>query len=171
MELGSKGINKTRLLLINNSGWRERSIINDQISRIFQNKITNSYNVKLSQSRFYDEIARSLFVLAPSGLGFDTYRLWESILLGAIPIVESNAGFDRTYSHLPVLVVSNYSDVTPRMLLKASECFYRNAHRFEYSHLVGSYWINMTSKAVETGSIDHVTSHHHYANPYCRFVP
>jgi hypothetical protein len=36
----------------------------------------------------YLDIAQSKFVLCPSGLGFDTYRLWETIILGSIPIVE-----------------------------------------------------------------------------------
>lgn len=40
------------------------------------------------ESDHYLQAAQSRFVLCPSGLGFDTYRLWETLLLGAIPIVE-----------------------------------------------------------------------------------
>ena len=50
------------------------------------------------------ETAESRFALSPSGLGMDTYRLWQALLVGTVPVVESNAGLDRTYSSLPVLV-------------------------------------------------------------------
>ena len=61
---------------------------------------------------FYQAVLESKFLLCPSGQEFDTSRL----LLGAIPIVESSPGLDRTYSDLPVLIVSNFSQVTPQLL-------------------------------------------------------
>lgn len=90
-------IYKTRVLLINNSGWGDRTRINAMVSAAFGGKVKNSYHntnkvsrppfvseltQKKVQSDFYLDIAQSKFVLCPSGLGFDTYRLWEVILLG-----------------------------------------------------------------------------------------
>jgi hypothetical protein len=118
----------------------------------------------------FRETAEAKFVLCPSGLGYDTYRLWETLLLGSIPIVESNAGFDRTYSNLPVLVVRNYSDVTPQLLDRAYPCFVKNARLFQYSHLTLTYWINLIAKAVQTGSISHVHEQHPPKNKYCNFL-
>ena len=89
--------------------------------------------------------------------------------MGSIPIVESNAGFDRTYSSLPVLVVRNYSDVTPELLTRAYPCFVRNAHKFQYNHLTESYWIDLISRAVITGKIDHVKEQHPLRNRFCDF--
>lgn len=63
------------------------------------------------------------------------YRLWETILLGSIPIVESSPGLDRAYAMLPVLVVKNFKVVTPQLLKKAYPCFLRHANQFRFDHL------------------------------------
>ena len=96
------------------AGALDRSIINAQIEDIFNHTIKNSYNPSSNgdgSKHFYEQIAKAKFVLCPSGIGMDSFRIWESLMLGSIPIVESNAGLDRTYSNLPVLVVANYSQV------------------------------------------------------------
>jgi len=117
----------------------------------------------------YLETAQAKFVICPSGLGYDTYRLWETLLLGSIPIVESNEGFDRTYSSLPVLVVRNYSDVTPALLNRAYSCFVRNAFKFQFNHLTEEYWIDIIAKAVRIGSVQHITEQHPFKNRFCSF--
>lgn len=90
--------------------------------------------------------------------------------MGSIPIVESNAGFDRTYSNLPVLVVRNFSDVTPDLLNRAYPCFVENATKFQYVHLTEGYWLDLIAQAVVTGSIAHVTENHPFVNGYCNFL-
>jgi hypothetical protein len=68
------------------------------------------------EANYFQQIAEAKFVLCPSGMGYDTYRHWEVLLLGSIPVFESNPGFDRTFEKLPVLIVKNYADVTPELL-------------------------------------------------------
>jgi hypothetical protein len=46
----------------------------------------------------FDKVVASKFVLSPSGLGWDCYRNYESYMLGAIPVMESNPGLDRTFA-------------------------------------------------------------------------
>lgn len=172
--------NKTRLLTINNSGWGDRSAINEIVSRNFNYTVRNSYNKKKrTEEKYIDgnggttlkdyifEIASSKFVLCPSGLGFDTYRLWETLLLGAVPIVESNAGFDRTYSNLPVLIVRDFADISPKMLEDIYPCFIRNAANFLFEHLREDYWLELVKKAIYSGKIDHVQENHPIKNRYC----
>lgn len=145
--------------------------INAQVSAAFNYTVVNSYNTAGGQTvdhHFASASAR--FVLCPSGLGFDTYRLWETLLIGSIPIVESNAGFDRTYSNLPVLVVRNFGDVTPQLLRRAYPCFVRHAHLYNYRHLTESYWLDLVFTAVRTGSNAHVTRQHPFRNKYCDFL-
>lgn len=90
---------RTKLLTINNSGIGDRAAINAQVSAAFNFTVFNSYKVKQDGIKdFYEETASSKFVLCPSGLGMDSYRIWESLLLGAIPIVESNAGSSWLYT-------------------------------------------------------------------------
>jgi len=90
--------------------------------------------------------------------------------MGSIPIVESNAGFDRTYSNLPVLVVRNFSDVTPALLERAYPCFVKHADKFLYIHLTERYWLDLIARAVINGNIDHVTENHPFRNRYCSFL-
>lgn len=168
MTLSKMNITKTKLLTINNSGWGGRAAINEEVSRNFDYTIKNSYN-KEHRSHFI-EAAESKFILCPSGLGYDTYRLWETLLLGSIPIVESNSGFDRTYSMLPVLVVKNFSYVTPQLLNKAYPCFEKYIHSFQFSQLHLEYWFQLIQTAVKTGSIDHIKRNHPSKNPFCSFL-
>ena len=169
MKYSYEKVNKTKLLLINNSGWRDRTIINQQISKVFNYTVKNTYKLH-SQSQNYDhyrDVAESVYVLCPSGLGFDTYRLYETLLLGSIPIVESNEGFDRTYTSLPVMIVRNYSEITPKLLVDSYDCYYKNVLNFYYNHLLHEYWIDLIDRAIITATIDHVTSNHPFQSRYC----
>ena len=71
---------KTKLLVINNSGWGDRTKINAQVIEAFNHTVSNSY--KQNNGEFvdhYEETAMAKFVLCPSGLGMDSYRLWETV--------------------------------------------------------------------------------------------
>eukprot|EP01041_Mallomonas_annulata_P004936 gene4936-9853_t len=176
----NSNLNKTKLLMINNSGWGDRKKINEQVIAAFNGTVSNSYahpskskSKSKLQSRAYDEhyseIATSQFVLCPSGLGMDTYRLWETLFLGSIPVVESNAGLDRTYSSLPVLVINDYSELTPELLQRAFPCFVKHAHEFKYEHLREEYWLNLLANVTRTGVLDQVDENHPFRNKYCDF--
>ena len=89
--------------------------------------------------------------------------------MGSIPIVESNAGLDRTYASLPVLVISNYSVLTPQLLHKAYPCFLAHAHEFKYKHLTRIYWQYLIKRAVDSGRIDHVERNYPFKNKFCDF--
>ena len=48
---------------------------------------------KVSQSDFFDGLARSRFVLSPNGMKPECYRHYEAIGLGTIPVTELNPNF------------------------------------------------------------------------------
>ncbi len=185
-------ITKTRLLTINNSGWGSRTMINEMVSRAFNYTVRNTYDRKAAQRsakrrvKFTSynssvvvsipddhllEIVQSKYVLCPSGLGFDTYRLWEALLLGAVPVVESNPGMDRAYASLPVLVVRNFDQVTPQLLESAYDCFLRHADDFRFEHLREDYWIKLVHEALRTGNADHIMTQHPFRHKHCDFLP
>jgi hypothetical protein len=180
-------VNKTKLFTINNSGWKERTSINNYLIKKFATfnvTIMNTFPKKTSKAKLamrplverqykdhYMEVASSKFALCPSGLSMDSYRLWETLALGSIPVVESNMGFDRTYSNLPVLVVHNYTDLTPKFLEEAYPCFYKNAKRYKYMHLTKEYWHKLIHRAVRHGNAAHVQRMHPFRNAYCDFLP
>lgn len=179
-----QNFNKTKLFTINNSGWKERTRINEMLIAKFKKynyTLINSFPGKFRKEEalkagvmlykdHYQEVAESLFTLCPSGLSMDSYRLWETLALGSIPVVESNAGFDRTYSNLPVLVVRNYSSITPSFLVEAYSCFQEHAEDYKYVHMTQQYWHHLLHRSLKHASVDHITRNHPYRNAYCDFL-
>jgi hypothetical protein len=55
------------------------------------------------------------FVISPYGNGLDCHRTWEALLLGCFVIVKKGP-LDPLYAGLPVVIVSNWSDVTHELL-------------------------------------------------------
>lgn len=72
-------------------------------------------NNRTNFSEFMKNIGNSKYVLCPRGNGLDTHRVYESILMGSIPIVE-NSTLYSIYKRATVLVVDNFKSVTQHML-------------------------------------------------------
>ena len=84
------------------------------------------------------------------GLGYDTYRTWESVLMGAMPVVEKGCGMDKTFWKLPVLVVDDFAFVTPELVQSAYvEALYRR-DEWEYRRLLKSFWKDLVTSVSET---------------------
>jgi hypothetical protein len=110
------------------------------IENIFEKnpkKYTNDY--------FYDKISRSKFTLCPRGCGIDTYRLWDSICLGSIPIVEKYDGH-QYFIELPILFVDSYEELNEDFLKEKYEEFLKKD--FSYDKLKIEYWQNIFSKTI-----------------------
>ena len=56
-----------------------------------------------------------LFVLSPHGGGLDCHRTWEALALGCYPVVRTSP-LDGLFEGLPILIVKEWSDVTPDRL-------------------------------------------------------
>ena len=83
------------------------------------------------------------FVLSPHGNGYDCHRLWEALILGCIPIVRTSC-LDDLYEDLPVLIVSEWSDITMELLEDTIEVF-KERHEenlFNYDKLTLKYWMD-----------------------------
>jgi hypothetical protein len=74
---------------------------------------------QMNQRDFYTSLATSMTVLTMPGLGYDTYRLWEVLALGSMPVLEKGIGFDRTLHRLPALLVDDFNDLTPALVREA----------------------------------------------------
>ena len=129
---------KVRELLLNNSGWGHRRQINERVIANFGGRLENSYG--LPRLAYFQAIAASRFVLCPSGMGWDTYRVWETLALGAIPVVESSAGWDTVLDDLPALVVGDFHQVTPLRLARAYPEILSGYRRFDYGKLTKPWW-------------------------------
>jgi len=77
------------------------------------------------------------FSICPRGGGIDTHRLWESLYMGCIPIVQREGGIEQY--NLPILVVDDWSELTLPFL----EGGYKEYHERDWNMdmLRISYWL------------------------------
>lgn len=81
-------------------------------ARAFAAEVSDVYFVPegTSPRKYRELVRRSRFVLSPPGNGPDCHRTWESIYLGAIPIVKEEFWPFLNFQ-LPVLLVSQWSEI------------------------------------------------------------
>lgn len=85
------------------------------------------------------DLGQSCFILSPRGNGLDCHRTWESLWMGAIPIVKSSA-MDPMYDHLPVLIVHDWNEITEEFLQQKWVEF--SLKEFQTEKLFIDYWIS-----------------------------
>ena len=125
-------------LYLNISIWtcvRERSLVYNMFSK-------DPYCYTSSNKQYQDylqDLSESFFVLCPRGNGLDCHRTWESLYMGAIPIVKSSA-MDAAFDDLPVLIIKDWSEVTKEFLLNKYEEMSQKT--FKNERLLMNYWIN-----------------------------
>lgn len=139
---------KTQLLMLNSRASEERNCQLEAVIKSFREEsieIMNSYK-EGSDYRYLSELQRSKFILCPSGMGWDTYRMWEAFMVGTIPVVEHynrTDGWHRTMNNLPILWVENFEHgLKPSFLEKEYQRIAMNASRYMYEKLTIPYWIN-----------------------------
>ena len=86
---------------------------------------------------YLKDLKSSKFSLSPQGMGVDCHRIWESILVGTIPIVKDcqNISF---YKDMPILVIDDWSDVSQTFLEKEYE---KIRSDWNDSKLFLDYWL------------------------------
>lgn len=89
--------------------------------------------------RYLEDIASSKFVLSPRGNGLDTHRLWEALYVGSYPIVKTS-GLDDLYANLPIVIVSNWNEVTENFLNQKYEEF--QGKTFQMKKLYTNFWFH-----------------------------
>ena len=136
-------MNRTVLLFLSNSDYEHRVNITRRVISNFNGTISNRYH---DGSDYLELLRTSKFVLCPSGLGWDTYRAWEALVLGAIPILETyyrRDGFYRAFADLPVLWVDHFDNVTPEMLEREYPRILLGAKEYVFEKLTNQWWIDL----------------------------
>lgn len=65
----------------------------------------------LSLREYKERLNSHKFILCPPGNGVDTHRVWESLYLGSIPVVEKNT-VNQKYAGLPIITYNNLEELT-----------------------------------------------------------
>jgi Exostosin family len=94
---------------------------------------------------YYSQLASHRFSLSPEGNGVDCYRTWESLYLGAIPIVMVSPTM-TTFKDLPILFTEDYSELSEEYL----EIQWREMSRrvFEFNAMLKSWYFHQFLDAV-----------------------
>jgi hypothetical protein len=98
--------------------------------------------MRVDYKQYLDDIAESHFVLSPPGQGPDCHRTWESLYLGATPIVECSNIY-RGYS-LPIMQVESLDRVVEMpaaSLFEMQSTLTKNSEELKIS-----YWLNRISR-------------------------
>lgn len=98
-------------------------------------------------------LAKARFGICMPGIGYDTYRQWEYLMVGTIPVLERGVGFDRTLWRLPALFVDDFSDVNPELLRSAYVEALYHKDDFEFKRLKQSFWWEVISNVSASKSL------------------
>lgn len=87
---------------------------------------------------FLRDLRNHEFVLCPRGNGVDTHRLWETLYMGSIPVVQRDP-VHRGWMDLPICWIDSWDEVTPEFLEgQKAEIL---ARRVNLEKLKVGYWI------------------------------
>lgn len=114
IELSEK--EKTKPLVIshfNAQNSEERSLLQTYLE---ENKDMETYrllNVPIEE--FLDEIGKGFFSVCPQGNGYDSYRFWESLSVGSIPLVLTTPFVEKLmeqHPEIPFMILNEWSDLS-----------------------------------------------------------
>ena len=94
---------------------------------------------------YIDKLSNYKFVLCPWGNGIDTYRLWETLFSGSIPVVKKHDAY-KNFKKLPIIFYENNEDLTLDYLVENEKNI-----NLDYSKefLTVDFWINKNIKINE----------------------
>jgi hypothetical protein len=90
-----------------------------------------------SRQQWIRDVQSHRFTLCPHGHGLDSHRTWEVLLLGGVPIVRSST-LDSMYDGLPVVIVTDWADVTEARLEAAWQ--WVQTTPFQMDRMFWPYW-------------------------------
>lgn len=136
--LESKPLEKERLLYLNfeEQNHPERVWVKKYFSEVPFCKVDE----KKPFLDYLKEVSRSKYHISPRGNGIDCHRVWETILVGTIPILKSSS-LDPLYQDLPVLIVQEWSEVTEELL--ESKYAELSNKQYDKEKLYIDYWLKL----------------------------
>eukprot|EP00668_Euglena_longa_P031748 GGOE01040996.1.p1 GENE.GGOE01040996.1~~GGOE01040996.1.p1 ORF type:complete len:513 (+),score=99.92 GGOE01040996.1:113-1651(+) len=104
----------------------------------FPGMTAEEIQARIPLEEFQRQIINSQFIPSPGGNGLDTYRIWQTLYLGRVPIVDTAMRPD-IFEGLPVVVVDNWAKVTQESLQQWQEAATRR--QFNTGKLWFRWWV------------------------------
>jgi hypothetical protein len=92
------------------------------------------------------------FIIMPFENGLDSYKIWEALILGCIPIMK-RSGLYELFNDLPVLIVENWTDINNELLINTVNNFKDKV--FNYDKLLLSYWNNKINNNIKLENLEY----------------
>lgn len=105
---------KLFLCFSDNTNYRKRSGLKKYFKNFLWSEVISG---TLKTSDYIKKIKNNKFVLCPEGNGMDTYRIWETLVLGSIPVAQYTPAF-YTFKKFPIIFYSQKEEVNLDMLNK-----------------------------------------------------
>jgi len=88
---------------------------------------------------YLQDLATCKYTLSPPGAGIDCHRIWESIAVGTIPIVQNchNISF---HTKMPILIIDDWAQLTEDFL--KDKYYFLCSELYSSSGLYLDHWIN-----------------------------
>lgn len=87
------------------------------------------------------DIQNYKYCLAPPGVGPDTFRTWESLLVGTVPIVFRTC-VDELYEDLPILVIDSFEQINEEFLNEQYDIIV-SRDNYKLEKLYSKYWLDI----------------------------
>jgi hypothetical protein len=107
--------------------------------RFKDNRLFDFQSARTTYFEFWKKATDYVFVLSPLGMGIDCHRTWEALILGCVAIVQSSP-IDSLYEDLPVIVITDWNDITQENLVKWRDWAIKT--NFKMEKLTTEYWLN-----------------------------
>jgi hypothetical protein len=169
-----RGHIKTQLLFSALSDWGHRpaivacvkqkmdpeSVHENPYKALHYKEMKGAVDTNLGKLYYLLEMANCRAVLCVSGLGADSYRIWEALAMGSMPVVERGLGLDRTFYRLPVLLLDDFYEISTFIVKQAYiEALYR-VNDWDYDRITTRHWQRLISEVSFSGSIDFMLDKH-----------
>lgn len=94
-------------------------------------------------SEYIMEVGGSKFTVSPKGDMHDTYRHWESMIVGSIPVMLKGP-LDKIFEDMPALIVEDYEEATESMMIKTYEEMKNKTYNMRKLYI--QYWFDLINK-------------------------
>ena len=94
-----------QLMLSASSNWGPRPAIIACVQARMGAQLRLAAGRSLDHRQYVAAMVQSAAVLCVPGLGYDTFRVFETLFAGSVPVLERSVGLDRSWHRLPVLQV------------------------------------------------------------------
>ncbi len=114
--------------------------------KIYPTGLIDAPSERMARHELWAAKGAYAFSISPHGLGLDCHRTWEDLILGCIVIVKTSP-LDPLYEGLPVVIIKDWSEITPenfdKWLEQYGDAFTNPDYRERLTH---AYWMNIMRK-------------------------